>query len=195
MKRAAAFLDRDGTIIREADYLSRLEDLELLPGAAVALKRLGEAGFLRLVVTNQSGVARKFFDAAFVEAAHEELRQRLRDEGGDVDGFYVCPHHPDHSGPCGCRKPLPGLVLRAVAEWAVDLSASWVIGDKASDVALARAVGCRAALVRTGYGRATEAELRASGTVADVTADDLLAATEEILAGEGAGKGRDGRDR
>jgi D-glycero-D-manno-heptose 1,7-bisphosphate phosphatase len=179
--KRAAFLDRDGTIVRDAHYLSRLDDLELLPGAAAALKRLGDAGFLRLVVTNQSGVARGLVEAGFVERAHEELRRRLRAEGADVEGFYVCPHHPEHSGPCGCRKPLPGLVLQAAGEWDVDLPSSWVVGDKASDVELGRAVGCRAVLVRTGQGREAEEELRRRGFAADVTAEDLGSAVGQML--------------
>jgi D-glycero-D-manno-heptose 1,7-bisphosphate phosphatase len=179
--RRAAFLDRDGTLIREADYLRRLEDLEILPGTAAALRRLSDAGYLRLVVTNQSGVARGFFDLAFVEAAHDELRNRLRSEGADVEAFYVCPHHPSRSGACDCRKPATGLLLRAAAEWGVDLEASWVIGDKAADVELARAAGCRAALVRTGYGRTAAVELNQRGLAPDVVAGDFAQAAEEIL--------------
>lgn len=179
--RRAAFLDRDGTLIREVGYLSRLEDVELLPGAAAALRRLGEAGYLRLVVTNQSGVARGMFDLAFVEETHRELRRRLQAEGADVEGFYVCPHHPDLTGPCGCRKPAPGLVERAAAEWGVDLAASWVVGDKPADVELARAAGCRAALVRTGYGARSAEELRARGVGPDLVAADLEEAVKEML--------------
>lgn len=180
--RRAAFLDRDGTLIREVGYLSRLEDLAVLPGVAGALRRLGEAGFVRLVVTNQSGVARGYFGEDFVEKTHRELLRRLQTEGASVEGFYVCPHHPEHSGPCGCRKPKDGLLRRAAGEWGLDLGASWVVGDKAADVALARAAGCRAALVRTGYGAETEAELAGQGRAADVVADDLEHAVEEILA-------------
>lgn len=175
--RRAVFLDRDGTIIRDAHFLSDLKDLEVLPGAAEALRRLGEAGFVRLVVTNQSGVARGYFGLDFVEEAHGELRRRLRAAGADVEGFYVCPHHPDHTGCCDCRKPAPGLLRRAAEEWQVDLTASWVVGDKVCDVDLARAGGCRAGLVRTGGGALAEA----SGVVADVVADDLAGVVEEIL--------------
>ncbi|MFU8856515.1 MAG: D-glycero-alpha-D-manno-heptose-1,7-bisphosphate 7-phosphatase [Deferrisomatales bacterium] len=180
--RKAVFLDRDGTLIREVGYLSDLEALELLPGAAAALRRLGEAGYLRLVVTNQSGVARGYFDEAFVEATHRELLRRLREHGADVEAFYVCSHHPDFTGACACRKPNPGLVLRAAREWGVDLASSWVIGDKPADVEAGRRAGCRTALVRTGYGEETEAELAAAGRRADVLAADLAAAVEEILA-------------
>ncbi|MBI5442816.1 MAG: HAD family hydrolase [Deltaproteobacteria bacterium] len=179
--RRAVFLDRDGTLNREVGYLRTLAELELLPGVSRALLRLGEAGFLRLVVTNQSGIARGYFDRAFVEETHEELRRRLREEGADVEEFLVCPHHPDHTGPCGCRKPSPGLLQEAAARWDLDLAASWVVGDKPADIGLARAAGCRAALVRTGYGAESEAELEGLGLVPDVVAADLEAAVREIV--------------
>jgi D-glycero-D-manno-heptose 1,7-bisphosphate phosphatase len=178
--RRAVFLDRDGTIIREVNYLRRLEDLELLPRVPEALRSLGRAGYLCLVVTNQSGVARGYFDLEFVDAAHRELDRRLRAAGAGVDGFYVCPHHPDHTGPCGCRKPAPGMVLRAATERGIDLRGSWVVGDKPEDILLGRNAGCRSALARTGYGRETERKL-GEGEAPDVVADDLAAAAEEIL--------------
>lgn len=187
--RRAVFLDRDGTLIREMGYLSCLEELEVLPGVAGALRRLGEAGYVRLVVTNQSGVARGYFDAAFVEKAHGELLRRLQAEGAALEGFYVCPHHPDYTGECSCRKPRDGLVRRAAREWGLELAASWVVGDKPADVELARRAGCRAALVRTGYGARTEAELVEQGRAADVVADDLAGAVEEILAPPGGRRG------
>jgi len=180
MKRAV-FLDRDGTLIEEVGYLSRLEDLRLLPGAVEALELLYRGGYLRLVVTNQSGVARGFFDRGFVDRIHGEIQARLQTRGVSIDGFYVCPHHPDHSGACGCRKPLPGLVYQAAKERGLDLGASWVVGDKPADVELARRAGCRAALVRTGYGAETEAQLLEEGAHVDVVADDVLAAAKELL--------------
>jgi len=175
------FLDRDGTLIREAGYLSRLEDLEVLPGVPGALRRLEAAGYLRVGVTNQSGVARGYYDLAFVRRTHDEIDRRLAREGASVDRWYVCPHHPDLTGPCGCRKPEPGLLHRAAAELGVDLSRSWVVGDKPADVDLALRAGCRAALVRTGYGRETEQALRLGGRLPGVVADTLAEAVEEII--------------
>ncbi len=186
--RPAVFLDRDGTLVREVEYLSKIEDLEILEGVPGALRRLGEAGYLRLVVTNQSGVARGYFDEAFVTETHRELRRRLRAEGADLEGFYVCPHHPAFSGPCGCRKPEPGMVERAAAEWGVDLARSWVVGDKAADLELARRAGCRGALVRTGYGATTERELAEEGERPQVVADGLAQAVESILKGAEGGR-------
>jgi D-glycero-D-manno-heptose 1,7-bisphosphate phosphatase len=179
--RPAVFLDRDGTLIREVDYLSDLSDLAILPGIPEALRRLGQAGYLLLVVTNQSGVARGYFDLSFVEGVHAELARRLETQGARLDRFYVCPHHPEFGGPCACRKPAPGLILQAAADWDVDLARSWVVGDKACDLELARSAGCHAALVRTGYGVRTEEELKARGAFSCVVADDLAGVAEEIL--------------
>ncbi len=178
--RPAVFLDRDGTLIREAHYLSRMEDLEVLPGVPEGLGRLRRAGFALVGVTNQSGVARGYFDLSFVEAVHREIDRRLGPAAA-LDGWYVCPHHPEFTGPCGCRKPEPGLVLRAAAELGLDPGRSWVVGDKPADLELARRTGCRAVLVRTGYGRETEERLGASGVKPDAIADDLRAAADRIL--------------
>jgi D-glycero-D-manno-heptose 1,7-bisphosphate phosphatase len=175
------FLDRDGTLIEEVHYLSRLEDLAILPGVPDALQRLGRAGYLRVVVTNQSGIARGYFDRGFVEQTHAELRRLLRASGADLEGFYVCPHGPDAATPCECRKPAPGLARRAVTELGVDLAASWVVGDRPADVALAHNAGCRSVLVRTGYGRDSEIDAALQATPPDVVADDLADAVEEIL--------------
>lgn len=181
MKRAV-FLDRDGTLVREAEYLSSPGELEILEGVPRALRLLAEAGYTLIVVTNQSGVARGYFDMGIVESIHWELLRRLQEEGAEVEAFYVCPHHPDFTGSCTCRKPKPGLVERACKDWDIDPKASWVVGDKALDVELARAVGCRAALVRTGYGVRTERELEAKGVLPEIVADNLETAAKEILA-------------
>lgn len=177
--KKAVFLDRDGTILREVEYLSRAEDMEILPGAARALRRLGEAGYLRLVVTNQSGVARGYFGSEVVEGLNEELRRRLKREGADVEDFAYCPHLPALTGPCDCRKPAPGLLLELAARHGVDLSASWMVGDKAVDVAAGKNSGCRAALVRTGYGAAEEEAAREFGP--DMVVDDLSVFADAIL--------------
>lgn len=180
--RRAVFLDRDGTLIREVGYLRRMEDVAVLPGAAEALRRLGEAGFLRLVVTNQSGVARKYVTREFVDRVNETVRDSVQRGGGDVEGFYVCPHHPEHGSRCSCRKPDVGLLLQAAEEWDIEFPSSWVVGDKVEDVELAHRAGCRSALVRTGYGRESEARLEAArGALPDVIADDLGAAVEAIV--------------
>jgi D-glycero-D-manno-heptose 1,7-bisphosphate phosphatase len=179
--KRAVFLDRDGTIIREVGYASRVEDLELLPGAAQALRRIGEAGYLRIVITNQSGVARGYFDAATVERLNEALRGMLAQHGADVESFAYCPHLPEIGGPCDCRKPAPGMLLGEAQRLGVDLSASWMVGDKAIDVEAGHRAGCRTALVRTGYGAGELGKLEGKGIAPDVVTDDLGTFAEYLL--------------
>ncbi len=155
--RAAVFLDRDGVIIAERQYLADPQGVELLPGAAEAIAALNRAGWVVVVVTNQSGVARGLFSLEAVGQQHARLCELLEGYGARLDGIYVCPHHPEgevaaYRQVCGCRKPAPGLLQQAAAELELDLSASWMIGDKPSDLQAGAAAGCRTALVRTGHG-------------------------------------------
>jgi D-glycero-D-manno-heptose 1,7-bisphosphate phosphatase len=173
------FLDRDGTINVEKDYLIAPADLVLLPGVGAALRRGQEAGYLLIVVTNQSGVARGYFTASAVEALHAHLQRELLPYGVQIDAFYLCPHHPEHgAGPCACRKGEPGMLLQAARDHHIDLVASWMIGDKRSDVEAGIKAGCRSILVRTGYG-AQEGQGLSPATL---IADSLAAAVELILA-------------
>jgi D-glycero-D-manno-heptose 1,7-bisphosphate phosphatase len=151
--RKAAFLDRDGTINEDVHFLRRPDELRLLPGAATAIRRLRAAGYLTIVVTNQSGIARGFLSEADLLAIHERLRALLACEGAVIDAFYHCPHLPDgvvraYARACDCRKPKPGLFQRASARHGVSVSTSVAIGDKERDVEAALAAGCgRAFLV------------------------------------------------
>lgn len=159
----AVFFDRDGTLIEEAGYLDRLENLRLFPYTVDALRLVARAGFKIVIATNQSGVALGYFDEAFVHATHRELAARLEAGGAHFDAAYYCPHHPDarveaYRAECGCRKPAPGLAHRAADEMGLDLARSWVVGDRWRDVGLAAAVGARGVLVRTGYGAKEERE-------------------------------------
>ncbi|HLO75639.1 MAG TPA: D-glycero-beta-D-manno-heptose 1,7-bisphosphate 7-phosphatase [Magnetospirillum sp.] len=174
--RRFVLIDRDGTLNVEKNYLSDPAELELIPGAAGAIRRLRQAGFGICVVTNQSGIARGYFDLDRLAAIHARLGQLLAAEGAGLDGIYLCPHGPDDD--CACRKPLPGMILQAAAEHGFDPACAIVIGDKEADVELGRGVGATTFLVRTGYGRKTEAK----GTRADHVVDDLPAAAEIILA-------------
>lgn len=176
MSRRFVLIDRDGTLNVDKHYLSDPAQLELIPGAAEAVRRLNQAGLGVCVLTNQSGIARGYFDMARLEAIHRRMAELLAAEGAHVDGVYLCPHGPDDD--CDCRKPLPGMVERAVAEHGFDPSRAFMIGDKKADVELGRGVGATAILVRTGYGRQAEA----AGTAADHVADDLLAAVRYIEA-------------
>ena len=166
--RRFVLLDRDGTLIVEKHYLSDPEQVELIEGAAEGLRRLAARGLGLVVVTNQSGIGRGFFDAARLAEIHARLLRELRAEGVELDGLFVCPHHPDER--CACRKPRTGLALRAAAELGFEPAHAFVVGDMASDVALGRALGATTLLVRTGHGAATLAQgvARPDHVVADL---------------------------
>jgi len=170
--RPAAFIDRDGTLIRDADHLSSTDDLEIFPFAHEALSQLRERGFLIIVVSNQSGVGRGMFDSQTVDRINSEINETL---GGLVDAFYFCPHVPDDG--CNCRKPEIGLIREAMSAFDIDISNSWTIGDKASDIELGMNAGTATALVMTGYG---ERDLPNLKRTPDLVAVDLLAAVKEI---------------
>ncbi len=181
----AVFLDRDGTIIDEVGYLDRPERVELYPFSTAAIRALNHAGFRVVMVTNQSGIARGFFDEGVVHAVHEHIAGLLRVGGAHIDAYYYCPHHPDgrvaaYSVPCTCRKPGRGLVDRAVQELAVDPARSFTVGDRWLDVKLATNVGGRGILVRTGYGSLEETRPPADVTV-DAVVNNLIEAVGWIL--------------
>ena len=153
----AVFLDRDGTMIEEAGYLSSLDQVRWFPGTKDAIRLLNRAGFLVCVITNQGGIGLGLFDDAFVKMVHASMDAELAASGAKVDGWYYCPHHPRAVIPelkvaCACRKPGHALIDAACADFNIDLARSWVIGDRERDVAMAPAVGARGILVRTGYG-------------------------------------------
>src|SRR5687768_15995851 len=163
MKRKAIFLDRDGTLNVDVGYLHRLEDLELFPWTADALRLLKCAGYALVVVTNQSGIAHGLVDPGFVDVCHAEMRRRQRPAGADLDAMYFCNHHPRGSVAglavdCRCRKPKPGMIEDAVSDLHICPAKSWVVGDKWLDVDLGHAVGAWSILVRTGWG--SEQELK-----------------------------------
>jgi D-glycero-D-manno-heptose 1,7-bisphosphate phosphatase len=180
--RRGVFLDRDGTLIELVPYLHDPEEVRLVPGAADALRRLGEAGWARVVVTNQSGIARGYYDLEAVERVHTRMLERLRDEGAELEAIEICPHHPEYGSACDCRKPAPGMLSRAARRLGIDPARSWVIGDRWEDIAAGTAIGCRGILVLTGYGR-DSVEAGATRDLVDATeiVDDLPAAIERIL--------------
>jgi D-glycero-D-manno-heptose 1,7-bisphosphate phosphatase len=184
--RPAVFLDRDGTMIHEAGYLSRIDDLRWFPWTVDAVRLLNRAGFFVFVVTNQGGVGLGLYPEATVHAIHDAMTSTLERGGARVDGWFYCPHHPEARIDalridCDCRKPKPGLVRQAAAAFDVDLPRSFVIGDKRSDVDLARGVGANGVLVRTGYGDdVVQAHAGVVPGAAHVAAD-LMAATAWLL--------------
>ncbi|MCI0704798.1 MAG: D-glycero-beta-D-manno-heptose 1,7-bisphosphate 7-phosphatase [Planctomycetia bacterium] len=181
MPREAVFLDRDGTLIEEVHYLAEPEQVRLIANAAQAVRKLNEAGVLVVVVTNQAGVARGYFPESHVFEVHEHLSALLAQRGARLDGYYYCPHHPEgvneYRCECDCRKPKPGLLQRAARELDIDLSQSWMIGDKVSDAEAGTAAGCRSILVRTGHELPNN--ITTTGLLAVV--DDLVEAVEIVV--------------
>ncbi|MDB5313708.1 MAG: gmhB 3 [Gemmataceae bacterium] len=160
--RPAIFLDRDGVVVEDTHYLGSPEQVQLVPGSADAIASLNQAGWPVVVVTNQSGVARGLFTAGAVDAVHAHLSELLAGYGARIEAFYFCPHYPTadveaYRSDCACRKPKPGMLLRAAADLGLDLGRSWMVGDRASDLEAGAAAGTRTILVRTGYGAAADA--------------------------------------
>lgn len=178
-RRPAVFLDRDGTVVQERDYLDDPGDVELVAGAVEAIRALRSAGYAVVLVTNQSGIARGLYSLEDYRAVAERVDEVLLAAGASMDGTYYCPHHPDFTEACECRKPGTGMYVRAARDLDLDLAASYYVGDKVSDVLPALALGGTPMLVRTGYGREHET-LAPSGTR---VANDLRAAAQWILTG------------
>jgi len=175
-------LDRDGTLIEEVGYLDRIDRVTFFPYSVDAVRLLNRAGFAVIVATNQAGIARGFFDEAFVDETHRHISKAMAIGGARVDGFYYCPHHPEaavesYRQRCDCRKPQPGLLRKAAADHHLDLPRSFVVGDRSHDIEAGAAVGAKGVLVRTGYGRRDEATTRNSAAVTD----NLMEAVSWIL--------------
>jgi D-glycero-D-manno-heptose 1,7-bisphosphate phosphatase len=180
-RKPAIFLDRDGTLNEEVDYLSNPDELVLIPGAAAAVAQLNARGIPVVVVTNQSGIGRGKYGWQDFEAVMDRMKVLLAAESAWVDAVYASPHHEKGQGDYAVadhpeRKPNPGMLTRAAVEHHLDLSRSWMVGDKALDLDAGRRAGCRVALVRTGYGRQVD------GSAADLVAESLPEVVDGILA-------------
>lgn len=151
-RRRAAFVDRDGTLIQEKEYLADPEGVRLVPGAAGAIRSLRRLGLAVVVVTNQSGIARGLYGEEDYRAVARRLDRVLEEAGAPVDGTYYCPHHPELTGPCPCRKPGTGMYRQAARDLDLVLEGSYYIGDRLKDAVPALALGGTGILVRTGYG-------------------------------------------
>lgn len=187
MSRRAVFMDRDGTVSDEVGYINHIDRYRMLPRSAEAIRRINEAGFLAFVITNQSGVARGLFEESLIHEVHSTLTRWLGDAGAHLDGIYYCPHHPREGSPpwrqeCDCRKPKPGLLVRAAREHDVDLSASYMVGDTVLDIEAARNAGATGVLVLTGYGKGDLTyRMEPRGLTPAHVARDLLEAVGWIL--------------
>jgi len=188
--RPAIFLDRDGTLSHEIGYVNHPSRFRLYPWSVDSVRAINRAGWLAVLVTNQAGVARGYFPEVVVHQVMGKLQEAMTAGGAHLDAAYVCMHHPTLGEPpyredCDCRKPRPGLLRRAESELGADLSRSWVVGDRRSDLQVAWSVGARGALVKTGYGRG-ELEYLAPGwdRAPDLVAANTLEAVERILGGD-----------
>ena len=171
--KPAAFIDRDGTLIVEVNYLSRVEDLRVFSYTAEAIDLLKNHGFLVVVVTNQSGIGRNIYDEASMHAIHSQLQAELADS---IDAFYFCPHLPCDG--CACRKPKLGMIEAAKSDFLIDMPNSWMIGDKKIDIETGFNAGIKTAMVRTGYGKKHIHEL---DRMPDIVGDNLLDAVKLLL--------------
>lgn len=175
--KRAVFLDRDGVINKKAlegSYVLTWEDFEFLPHAREAIKWLNEVGFAVVIVTNQRGIARKRMTETDLDTIHTKMKEALQDVGAKVDAIYACPH--EVGAGCGCRKPEPGMLLKAMVEHRLDLKRSWVIGDSMSDIEAGKIVGCRTVLITDHYPGYSSAQ-----TAPDLTAASLIEAVEKIV--------------
>jgi D-glycero-D-manno-heptose 1,7-bisphosphate phosphatase len=177
--RPAVFLDRDGTLIAEVGHLGDPNGVAMLPGVPDALRRLSDAGFARVMVSNQAGVARGLFTEEDVRAVNGRMVSILEEQGSGLDAMYWCPHHPDFDGPCECRKPKPGMLHRAAEELGLDLEGSWIVGDHPTDALCGLGVGARAIIVISGHTHEHDPEIPPGVPIVA----DLPAATDLILEG------------
>lgn len=184
--KGAVFLDRDGTLNIEVGYIRELDKLQLMPGVGETLRWLNERQIPAIVVTNQSGVARGYYDEPWLEQLHQRLRQLLQAEEAYVDAVYYCPHLPDGVVPaytqiCGCRKPEPGMLLQAQQDHDIDFKDSFMVGDKATDVEVGQRVNCKTILLRSGYGEQVLNGTYQHSVTPDHIATDLHQAFLEVI--------------
>jgi D,D-heptose 1,7-bisphosphate phosphatase len=189
-KNAAVFMDRDGTINEEVGYMDSIDKLNLFAYTAEAIRLINESGMKAVVMTNQSGVAKGYFTEEFVRTVHERIQEMLRERGAFIDAFYYCPHHQTEGigvylQSCACRKPGAGMLIKASKELDIDLRRSYTVGDMLKDIQVARTVGAKGILVKTGYGINTIEKDLTSATPEicqpSYIAEDILDAVKWII--------------
>ena len=189
MTRPAVFMDRDGTISEEIGYVNHVSRYKVFDYSARAVRILNDKGWLAVLVTNQAGVARGYFTEDLIEKVHGALKDDLTRGGARLDGIYYCAHHPSvgeypYRSDCDCRKPKPGLIQRAARDLDIDLNQSWMIGDRYSDMELARNAGVHSAFVLSGYGRGEWEHQRHFWVhQPDLVSENLLDAIQTIVSG------------
>ena len=182
-------MDRDGTINEQMGYINHLSRFILLPGVPEAIRVLNKNRFLAIIVSNQSGVARGYFPIDLVHAVHDSLKASLKEKGATIDGIFFCPHYPtrgipEYAGECECRKPKTGLIEQAREAFDIDMSRSYVVGDRSSDIELAHRSNIKGILVKTGYGRGDLEYVFPLKSIEPFhIADDLLDAVKWIIEG------------
>ena len=187
MQNVGVFIDRDGTISEEVGYINHPSRFQVYPWSGEAIRSLNLKGLKAIVVTNQAGVARGYFEEGLIHEVHQKLRDELNRSGAYLDAIYYCPHHPSSGNSpyrldCDCRKPKPGMLLRAALEFEIDLKGSFMIGDRYSDIELAHNAGTKSIFVLSGYGLGEFEYHRQDWKVQpDWVAKNLLEATEIIL--------------
>ena len=184
MKKTAVFLDRDGTINEQVGYVNHVDRIWLLPGAAKAIRKLNRLSIPAIVVSNQAGAARGYFPAVLIDHANERLESLLALEEAFLDDIYYCPHLPGAKVPsldidCSCRKPKPGMLLKAAKDHEIELEKSYMVGDRMGDISFAHSVGCKAILVLSGYGKGEREHIQ--GPEPEYVARDLYEAILWIL--------------
>lgn len=179
----AVFLDKDGTIIEDVNYLKHASQIKFIPGSVEAIKMLNKAGYKVIVISNQSGIARGILTEDMLQAIDKNLHKRLLHQGAYLDGMYHCPHHPEHGlypykKECSCRKPNPGMLLKAAKDHDIDLAQSYMIGDHPTDIEAGKKAGTKTIFVLTGHGKEEKDRIKEAP---DQIVESLLEAVKQIL--------------
>ena len=190
MKKRAVFLDRDGTINEDVGYPDSYKKIAIYPFSYDAVKKIKQAGFLAVIITNQSGVGRGLIKEESLKNIHVKMREAFTRFGISIDGIYYCPHYAlsenlEYKEECGCRKPMPGLAEQAASDLDIDMAQSYMIGDKVEDILFALAIKATPILVLTGYGNTSKKQLAEKGIRPAYIAKTLLEAAEWIIRQEG----------